>query len=637
MNKDNYGKLITVEELKQSNTKLLTEEIKDFIESLGLPVGKSQMVSWMDCIEYLKNALKDTVEFDDVYLVFEYWLPLSSFRRPDVIMFFSDRILVLEFKRKNIALDVDKNQLRGYLNELINYHDITHNYGEGFVSGCLILTEGDDNIYNDYGLDVVSGNTLVKYLLENYYNLDSMNLDNIQDWIKSEYRPLLSILQSTYDIFCNNKIPQIKNIQNGELSLTQNYILNHIRDNNNEKKIFFLKGVPGSGKTLVLLNLLYILNNRDKCNLNMVYTSGNGPLISTLSYLLSKKKEFTSHPFIRNVKDIKSWLYDKKHNCAKELVNNFYKTIGFDEAQRVWDLKQMKNYGYNLSEAELFLQIQNKAYEKFSSSNLICSYGDGQSIYIGEEGGFEEWSNVLNKEEYKDWHIYCPEDLKNYFKTRDNITFANELSINTSIRADFININPLINAILDVNIEEAKEQVKEIIKRGFALKVVNNLDDLKEYLTEVKSQYKYISYGYVASSNSSVRAIKQKIPEFNKILAQTEVNMVGKWFIEDCKKLKCALSEFGCQGLELDLPIVLLGGDYIIKNGKWIINERLIEEAARNNLYKKILNYEDRDETIKNIYRVLLSRGRKGMILFIPDYNDFNEIDNFFKNIFSVE
>lgn len=46
---------------------------------------------------------------------------------------------------------------------------------------------------------------------------------------------------------------------------------------------------------------------------------------------------------------------------------------------------------------------------------------------------------------------------------------------------------------------------------------------------------------------------------------------------------------------------------------------------------KKILRYEEKEEISKNIYRVLLSRGRKGLILFIlNNYKGLDEIYNFF-------
>ena len=62
---------------------------------------------------------------------------MSCYKRPDIVLFFKDKILILEFKRKDIALDVDKQQLRGYLNEIRNYHEESRNL---IVNGCLVVT-----------------------------------------------------------------------------------------------------------------------------------------------------------------------------------------------------------------------------------------------------------------------------------------------------------------------------------------------------------------------------------------------------------------------------------------------------------------------------------------------------------------
>lgn len=84
----------------------------------------------------------------------------------------------------------------------------------------------------------------------------------------------------------------------------------------------------------------------------------------------------------------------------------------------------------------------------------------------------------------------------------------------------------------------------------------------------------------------------------------------GPWFAGDCKLLTKACSVFGNQGLELDCPIVLFGGGYVRKSGRWV---------ARGNSYDYNRNkYQDIDTIVENNYRVLLTRARKEMLLLIP-------------------
>ena len=85
---------------------------------------------------------------------------------------------------------------------------------------------------------------------------------------------------------------------------------------------------------------------------------------------------------------------------------------------------------------------------------------------------------------------------------------------------------------------------------------------------------------------------------------------IAKWFNEDAGSTKscCALlqpvTEFGCQGLELDMPIVCWGDDFYRSNGAW-------EARKKRTAYL----YRDPFQLRLNSYRVLLTRGRDGLIV----------------------
>ena len=115
---ERYGELLQVKELKTKSTEKILQSLCHFIGRLGLEIGEAQKTSWVVCIDYLKQTFAVTTAYDDVYVLFEYCIYLTSYRRPDVILLFDDSVLVLEFKRKNVVLETDKAQLRGYLKEL---------------------------------------------------------------------------------------------------------------------------------------------------------------------------------------------------------------------------------------------------------------------------------------------------------------------------------------------------------------------------------------------------------------------------------------------------------------------------------------------------------------------------------------
>jgi DUF2075 family protein len=81
-----------------------------------------------------------------------------------------------------------------------------------------------------------------------------------------------------------------------------------------------------------------------------------------------------------------------------------------------------------------------------------------------------------------------------------------------------------------------------------------------------------------------------------------------------------------CQGLELDFVGVIIGPDFVVRNG----HVRTVPEArARQDQslkgYRKLLNADpgkarrDADIIIKNTYRTLMSRGMKGCYVHCTD------------------
>lgn len=86
-----FGDILKIEELKNIDESQLAYKLENYIKELDLEVGKSQKKSWLECVRYLKSTFKSTKKYDDLYIVFEYWIPLSCYRRPDVILLYKDR------------------------------------------------------------------------------------------------------------------------------------------------------------------------------------------------------------------------------------------------------------------------------------------------------------------------------------------------------------------------------------------------------------------------------------------------------------------------------------------------------------------------------------------------------------------
>ena len=95
-----------------------------------------------------------------------------------------------------------------------------------------------------------------------------------------------------------------------------------------------------------------------------------------------------------------------------------------------------------------------------------------------------------------------------------------------------------------------------------------------------------------------------------------ELDAIAHWFLKpytdyrSAGALETPLSEFGCQGLELDYVGLCWGGDLLWRNG-WAPRTM----AAPN--WREVSKEERRQHRI-NGYRVLLTRARAGLVIYVP-------------------
>jgi DUF2075 family protein len=105
----------------------------------------------------------------------------------------------------------------------------------------------------------------------------------------------------------------------------------------------------------------------------------------------------------------------------------------------------------------------------------------------------------------------------------------------------------------------------------------------------------------------------------------------GPWYndppssFNSCCALRDVATEFSCQGLELDFPIVCWGNDFLWIDNQWkspysknsdgVLLQSVIAKKAKTNRSKA----KDPHQLRVNSYRVLLTRGRDGFIIFVPN------------------
>ena len=376
---------------------------------------------------------------------------------------------------------------------------------------------------------------------------------------------------------------------------------------NKKKFLLMISGVPGAGKTAIGQSIVYDQNKDGLAN--AVYLSGNGPLVEVLQYELNNivgNKDAADNA-IKGMKEFKASYFDSCRGKNTKIPEQ--KILVFDEAQRAWDSKKMKR---GFSEPEGLLRVGDKIFEKNNYVVVIGLYGNGQEIYKGEEKGVSLWNQALGN--HHDWSIITPENLASRVEEQSKI-IDDSLHLDTSIRAEFVDCSNWAEYTISRKPDArrmANAELKKIQETSLQILLTRSKEELKTYKRMLDAVHPEWQYGLVASNYNA----------FSQGRTVSNGNY-GRWFYENCKDLKTVCTVFGIQGLELDCPIVIWSDDYIIQNGQWAVNEGVHEYIKKD--------FDNPERIIENNYRVLLTRARKQLILYIPQRHYLDETYEYFK------
>lgn len=567
--------------------------------------SSSQRKAWLDehvvMTSSLKTCLKAaTQEVSTWSLVFEYELPMEGGRRPDVVVFTGKAFVVIEFKSSPIVNQGDIDQTTGYVRDLCDYHA-----GSADIPsfGLLILTGAQPTFAKIVGdIPVIGSGSLHQYLFTAHHD-GQIDLDN---WLNSPYQPLPTLVEAARRIFRDEPLPHIHTAISAGIPQTVE-LLGQIVDQNADegtRSLAFVTGVPGSGKTLVGLRLVH---ERTAVHGRATFLSGNGPLVQVLQDALK------SRVFVRDLHAfIKTYALNQKPQTPDEHI------IVFDEAQRAWDAKYMKEKkDIERSEPELLISIGERIQDWVTMVGLI---GEGQEIHSGEEAGIEQWREaVSHNSNTQDWLIHCPPKLENKFVGL-NVKTHPELDLNVTLRSKRAAVlHEWVHLLLEGRLATANSKALKIHHAQYPLYVTRDLKQAKTYATQRFLDEPQHRSGLLASSHSKILP-KHGID--NGYQATSNMN-VAKWYnapTDDSKSsnaLTQPVTEFGCQGLELDLPILCWGEDY-----RWHADQWLLKPINRR--YKQ----DDPLALLRNAYRVLLTRGRDGIIIFVPNEPSMDATEN---------
>jgi hypothetical protein len=607
--------------------------IGDLVYGSGFADVPEQKDAWREQIALLQGALADT----DGRIYLEFDVPrLGS--RIDAVVIAGSAVVPIEFK---VGADrytaADHAQAWDYGLDLKNFHEASH---AADIWPLLVATHArrsdpdwepppSDRVRPPRRVNADALGDAVRSAVER----SAGNALDAAAWGRAPYSPTPTIIQAARALYASHSVDAITRNDAGarNLRVTFERVEAVIADAERcrRKAIIFVTGVPGAGKTLVGLNIATAKRDPRLAS-HAVFLSGNGPLVEVLREALIRDEVDRERargrrvrkgevgqkvkPFIQNVHHFRDeGLRDETRPPADHVVI-------FDEAQRAWDLaktadfmkRRKKRPGFTQSEPQFLIGYMDR---RRDWAVIVCLVGGGQEIHTGE-AGIGEWLDSV-RHHYPHWDVHISPELggSEYAATasitalrqRTRVALDPDLHLAVSMRSFRAErVSHFVRALLDCEADEAGSILAGVLAR-YPIVLTRDLDRARDWIRQRARGSE--RYGLLASS--SAHRLKPHAVDIRVPIRPTH------WFLGDPDDtrssfyLEDAATEFQVQGLELDWTCVTWDADLRHHDGGWS------HHAFRGKRWQRV-RAPERQRYLQNTYRVLLTRARQGMVIFIP-------------------
>ena len=578
-----------------------------FFEHLGRHTSSNEFRSWRNSMQYMQMVVNTSTLPDDVGIAIEYQIPLTS-KRVDFIISGIDgenqsHLVVIELKQWNSAQSTSKPgvvvtrfqdgpaetvhpsyQAWSYAYMLSNYNETVQDEGVA-ISPCAYLHNyAPDGIID--GAEYADYTSLAPVFLKNdaarlqdfiLHHIKQSSKDDII-WKIDQGRlcPSKQLADSLESMLQGNE--EFKMIDDQKVVFeTAVYLANKAKKG--KKQVLIVEGGPGTGKSVLAVNLLVKLTNEGMAT---QYVTKNQAPRDVYSVKLSRsfKKTYINNLFVGSGQfteapkdsfgalvvdeahrlNLKSGLYSNRgENQIKELINTARFTVFFvDDFQRI----HMKDIGSVESIKDCAQELGADVHLEHLSSQFRCNGSDGYLSWIDNAIQIRETANIILTNEDFDFRIYgSPGDLFNEIHRKNEVN--NKSRVVAGYCWDWVSKKD--NAAYDICFPEFSFSKKWNFQGG-------------------------------------------------------EPWLIGRDSIE---QIGCIHT---CQGLELDYVGVIIGPDMTFRDGRIVTDGFRRSRTDKSisgfkTLFRKdpVKAMKQADQIIKNTYRTLMTRGMKGCYVYCCD------------------
>ncbi len=622
--------------------------IQTSLEAFVRDFSPQQKRAWQASIPMLqreaKEVLNQRTKAAQYSAVLEYQLPYEG-RRPDVVVLAEGAVVVLELKGKMAPSQADVDQVAAYARDLRAYHRECHNRP---VFPVLVPTQSKGVVSQKDEVFVSSPDKL-DALVSGFAETAAGQGPALSAFLDdAAYKPLPSLVEAARELFHSRTLREIWRAKAKTDPAVETIAqITHEAARTGSRHLVLITGVPGAGKTLVgmravhadYLDDLAVPRADGPPTSAGLYLTGNGPLSEVLQYEL-RRAGGGGRTFVRHIK----WYLDRYLRYPDRVPPEHL--LVFDEAQRAFNPDRVADIHHQwapaliASEPELFVRLCGERIPEWAV--LVGLIGGGQEIHLGEEEGLMQWRQALETSlDPTQWTVHLPdapalgdENPVRVFDTSAlRVTIHPSLNLDTELRFHCASeLHHFVQALLTEGDEQKAKVIADRVKApkgelvdGLKIYVTRDLAEAKAYIRERYSEWSAARFGLLASSRD------RDLPSFGikNDWQSTRRVSTGPWFAEgeedkrSCRHLDDTITEFGCQGLELEMALLAWGTDLMREGNSWTI------QRARGYAPRGRSRPLDPYQMRVNAYRVLLTRGRDGTVVFVPELTLLDETYSF--------
>ncbi|MBI2499242.1 DUF2075 domain-containing protein [Candidatus Woesearchaeota archaeon] len=599
-----------VEKFKEdvSQNKIADKISNQYQEYYKRKANPSEVRSWVNSLNFVKNVL-EYAPIEKNRIIVEYELPYSE-KRIDVILFGkdeegNDNIVIIELKQwsnenvkdseneGNVRVDYGRFeqesphpslQIEGYYWHLKDFLTVFEEEPKIMLSACVYChnyTKGENEVLylpkfkpNLEKYPVFSKQEIIdfgKYLKTKLAT--DPGLEVFGRFKNSIFRPSKKLMNHVGEMINQQQIFHLIDEQITSYKAIMQQAKNLTKSK--EKAVIIIKGGPGTGKSVIALEVMGELMEK---GINVVHATGSSAFTNTLRKILG----------IRAAKQFKFFNSFLKHK------ENSIDVLICDEAHRIRKTSESMYTPKTLRTGEP--QIN----ELIRSAKLSIFFLDEKQVVRPTEIG----SSKLIKEaaERFEAKIYEMPELKTQFRCGGSGGYLEKIEQILNIREEGTELESEEEIKMELKILGSPHKLKEIIDR-------KNRE--KKNCARLTAGFCW-SWSKPNKDGSLVNDVK--IGDFEMPWENKET--FWKWATED-SGMEQVGTVYTSQGFEFDYIGVIFGNDLVWnkETKSWYAKP----ENSYDNMAKR--GNDEFVNHLKNIYRVLLSRAHKGVYIYFMDKN----------------